>query len=359
MTDPAERRARLAADVERTLDAIDAEGARVPSDDVDALQRRASLVDLLDRLRPRPARKRRWPAALAFVVTLAIVSVLTTVRLPRADVELDAEVGEFSFRLPIDQSLTDGVALRAFGIAGATRVDAERASDDPTGALQLRVGRAGCEGSITLDGIVFPKGSRVLLHAVGSPARVQWVTTAPDAQVHLTLDGCVEVNGRARNDGVRDLTLRFGRDDVDLAMEAATPPLAFKPIIRAGDLSLARVEKVARGDDTLVRPLSTLLSGTLVFPSLDTSRKLRFAEAVRFTGDDGELRSIEVGDGRLRIRYHAAVGDVTTGAADEPRSLMPTWLEWLQTNHSVSLLWGSALGLFGWFLALSRWWKTD
>jgi hypothetical protein len=44
-----------------------------------------------------------------------------------------------------------------------------------------------------------------------------------------------------------------------------------------------------------------------------------------------------------------------TGSEDSPRSLMPTWLEWLKARHGLSLLWGTTLYLFGLVLGVARW----
>ena len=44
-------------------------------------------------------------------------------------------------------------------------------------------------------------------------------------------------------------------------------------------------------------------------------------------------------------------------SGDEPRSLMPTLLEWLRKRQALSLLWGTALYLSGIALTLRRWWR--
>jgi hypothetical protein len=36
---------------------------------------------------------------------------------------------------------------------------------------------------------------------------------------------------------------------------------------------------------------------------------------------------------------------------------MPTWLEWLRARHGLSLLWGTALYLFGLAVGVLRWWR--
>ena len=49
---------------------------------------------------------------------------------------------------------------------------------------------------------------------------------------------------------------------------------------------------------------------------------------------------------------------MTSGSGDTRRSLMPTYLEWLQARHGLSLLWGTTLYVFGLVVAALRWWRT-
>lgn len=360
---PTDARQALAARVERLIADAQTQDGAVPQEHAEQAQRLAGLLDLADRLRPRAPRQ-RWPMALAFALTLAVVSALLLVHMPRADIEFDGVVSEFSFRLPVDHAISESAPLRSMGVAGAEAVEgADAATTQALAGGSLRLATtAACAGSITLDGIVLPRGAMVLVHSLGKGGRAHLTLNAPGATLQLTLDGCVQTGGSLQKGATRSLQLRLGRDDTDLELELEPPGRAFEfaPLLRATALTLGRVEQVAMADATLVRELSTLVSGSLFYSSLDgLERKLRHGQPLRFSSTSGELRSIEFELGKIHLRYHGDVQGMSTGPTTDPRSLMPTLLEWLRANHSLSLLWGTALYLFGLLGGLLRWWRPS
>ena len=57
------------------------------------------------------------------------------------------------------------------------------------------------------------------------------------------------------------------------------------------------------------------------------------------------------------LNFQGTVQGMTIGRGRNEISLMPTWLEWLQARHGVSLFWGSALYLCGVAIAVFKWLK--
>ena len=305
--------------------------------------------------------RRRWPVAAAFLSALVLVTLLLSVRLRSTEIELEAVASEISFRLPVDHALTGQSALEALQFAGAESVELQGAADGVarSTSMGLRAGPPGCSGTLLLEGIVLPRGARVWVGRSGNSPTVRLRLNAPGAVLQATLDGCMLVGGSAMQGGPRSLRVRLGRDDLDMALQGSTTgsPL-FVPLLPAGELSLSRVDQTVRESGTLVRKVSTLTAGGLVLPGVgDNERRLRFAEDLRFERSLGELRSIELDEALLKVRFHGDVRGMTTGSLQERRSLMPTLLEWLRAQHGMSLLWGSALYLFGVFTALMRWWR--
>jgi hypothetical protein len=150
-------------------------------------------------------------------------------------------------------------------------------------------------------------------------------------------------------------------DEADLELDPLPEhPLAFAPWLRADAISLTRIERIAADDLMIVRPVSTLLAGTLVYTALDgRERKLRVAEPLWFARAQGEIRSIEVAPGGVKASFRGEVAGMASGSAEAPRNLMPTWLDWLAANHGLSLLWGTALYGFGLIMALLKWWRRQ
>ena len=83
---------------------------------------------------------------------------------------------------------------------------------------------------------------------------------------------------------------------------------------------------------------------------------LRSGEGLRFGSSHGEVRTLELRDGHIALTFHGYVRGMTTGGAENRRSLMPTYLEWLSAQHGLSLLWGTTLYLFGLVIGLLRNW---
>jgi hypothetical protein len=86
---------------------------------------------------------------------------------------------------------------------------------------------------------------------------------------------------------------------------------------------------------------------------------LRSHEELRFIQARGEIRSIGLKDGGLALNFRGRVRGMASGSLAHPRNLMPRWLDWLRANQPLSLLWGSAVYLFGLSTAVRQWWKKN
>ena len=123
-------------------------------------------------------------------------------------------------------------------------------------------------------------------------------------------------------------------------------------------LALRRVDEFGDRGLSIVRTISTIVSGTLFFESLNSlQRPLRSGEALRFERSSGEMRTVRLEPGHLTMSFHGWVGGMKTGSDESPRSLMPTWLDWLRARHGLSLLWGTSVYLFGIGFAVVRWFR--
>ena len=310
--------------------------------------------------RPAPNMpRRRWPIAAAYLSALVLVTLLLSVRLPSTEIELEAVATEFSFRLPVDHTLTSQSSLLSLQVAGPESIEWQgTGSSDMSAVLNLRTGQLGCSGTLVLEGIVLPRGALVWVGTAARNPALQLRLNAPGAVLRATLDGCVLVGSSVSQGGPRSLLVRIGNDDVDVALQGTDRAAPFVALLPATDLSFSRVDQAVRENGTLVRQVSTLTAGTLVLPGIgDDERRLRFGEDLRFERSIGEIRNVESDQSLLKVRFHGDVRSMTTGSVRERRSLMPTLLDWLSAQHGMSLLWGSALYVFGVFSALMRWWK--
>ena len=94
---------------------------------------------------------------------------------------------------------------------------------------------------------------------------------------------------------------------------------------------------------SIVRPTSTIVSGTLVFDALNgRAVSLRPGEPLHLDGFVGELGTL-TWDGQVLVaNLHGTVSNAFVGVEARPRNLMPTLFEWLQARQGLWLLWGTA-----------------
>jgi hypothetical protein len=156
----------------------------------------------------------------------------------------------------------------------------------------------------------------------------------------------------------RPVTVRSGPEDV--ALELAFPSLPRSPIspqLAVRNLSFTRIDRFLGADGTMVKRLSTILSGTLFFESLNGEQlKLRGGEELRFANSSGEIRTLELAADNIKVQFRGRVGGMSTGAGEGLRSLMPTYLEWLHARRPLALLWATSLYLAALATAALRWW---
>ncbi len=370
--DPAALAGRLerlaAARIEAMLADAEAHPQGVPSPDrLQELSTLAALLRVSDRWvpTPPPSRPARWPAAATLALATVVVGALLFLHVPHTEIELDVTATEFGFTLARAQALTEPVVLRFVGIAGfdtITGPDATAASHQRF-AVAASPADAACTGSVTLDRLILPRGANVRVGRSPLPRRVRLVVHAPGAVLQLTFDGCVRTGGPAgvpaAAQGVRNVSVTLGQDDADMDLESSGDAgFALAPLVRASALSLSRVEEIEGDGVTLVRHVSTVTGGTLLFDALDgQSRTLRTAEPIRFDVVDGELRSAHLDGAQVALRFHGTVRGLVSGGETHPRDWMPSWLDWLKANHAASLFWATATSGFALLTALLKWWK--
>jgi len=347
-------------------EAVRSEG-QVAAGQVEALGRLARLVEIQQAAQPARKRK-RWPAAVLFGGALLIVSLLLFARVRETEIELDLAVSELSFVAPVQQALAEPMQLSDLGVSGLREIElpgehAPAAADEGDARLRLSV-LPGEAGSISLSTVTLSPGDHVWLRAAGTPSQCRLSLQGKPAELRADVLGAVQLKRagagaqRLAFAAPQPVLLRSGTEDVDLDLSfAERADSTFVPQISARDLSLSRIDELL--DDpgrTLVRRLSTIESGSLYFISLgDRERKLRPGETLHFERSEGEIRTLRLRDGHIELKYHGGVRGLSTGMDASRRSLMPTWLEWLSARHSLSLLWGTALFLYGLATAAFRW----
>jgi hypothetical protein len=221
-------------------------------------------------------------------------------------------------------------------------------------------------GAVSLAGIALAKGTRVWIQRTHVPRHYRISLQGDALALHADIRGAVRIvldgnPSKERNFASPQPVFMQGDSglvDLDLTMADASHA-GFVPQLQASDLSLSSVQEFQSESRTLVRRLSTILSGTLYFEALNgLAYQLRPGEALQFERAEGLIRTLQLKEDHIALKFRGHVRGMRTGWDNVQRSLMPTYLEWLRARHGLYLLWGTTLYLFGIIASLLHWWEV-
>jgi hypothetical protein len=370
--DPDESRnavdAELAKQVKALVEEVRTHGGAVPPDSLANVQRLVELAKLRRDLEP-VRHVNRWVGAALFAATIALVSVLLLAHVRESEIELDLVVSELRFQVDSRQQLTDTLQLAALGASGLSQValpGLDESGKIPGLSVRLSADdRGAAAGTISLEPIVAAAHSEMTLRLGEVPGELRLSMSHLDELLRADVSGTIRAAVprfaqkvfTAATPQPIVLTPGSGQVDLDLAPLNFGPGW-FAPGLEVTELGLMRIDEVTGGDRTAVRAVSTVESGSVYLEELGGRElRLRAHEGLGFALARGEVRSIGVKNGALALNFHGRVRGMASGPLDHPRNLMPRWLDWLRENQPLSLLWGSAVYLFGLSTAVRQWWK--
>jgi hypothetical protein len=349
-----------------------ARGEAVSEDRVDALERLARLIEIRDAAAPR---RRAWWAAGAFAGALVIVSVLLFARVAETDIEADLRVYSLRFAMEGEQVVSGELSVDSLGASGldeillpsTTGVNNETVHPGGGDRAAIQISPAAARnpaGTVALAPLIVPSGTQITLSAAEVRRKYVLSIRTSGQEFRADVDGAVSVAVAGSPPRLLDLAvpkpilLRTGFGDVDLTLAfASTPQKPIAPQLPVRSLSFSRVDQFLGSGRSLVRRVSTVLSGTLFLESLDGKKLLmRPGEDLEFAESAGEIRELSLESNQIDVRYRGRVRGMTLGSGEGRHSLMPTYLEWMRARHGLSLFWGATLYLSGLIAGLLRWW---
>jgi hypothetical protein len=363
----------LAEQVRAATDEAIRSGGQVPAEQVDSLSRLARLVEFYQAAQPAPAR-RRWPVVMALASTLVIVSLLLFARVRETEIEADLSLSEVSFALPTQQQLTERIVLSTLGASGVRHIElpdritqTTPSSDDAESRLSLEVSPdPKRKSTISLDPLALPAATFVQVKHGELPRQYRLSLTGKNTELRANVNGPVKVTLPGESSSAQIdfpqpdvFVMQSGEKEVDLDLTLLDPNKNhFSSQLSARDPSFFQIEDFRDPNSPPPRRVSTILSGTINFESLNgLERKIRPGEMIQLANSQVEIRTLRLTDDHIEMKFHGRVRGLNVGSDDSRRSLMPTWLEWLQARHSLSLLWGTAVYLFSLAIGALQWWR--
>lgn len=343
---------------------------------MEALGRLARLVEIRRSLRSSPdaPNRSRWKAPVALVATLGVATLLLFTHVQRTEIEVDVRLSEVGLRPRADEVLVESADLVRLEVTGAQEIsvrhsadwaglDLATASDGDMLSLDIASAADGQAAVISLSTIQGGAGTRAWLQPGETPGQVRLSLESDDLEIQASLLGPLRLTGTGLPPQTVDFKVpqpaffRGKKTTLMLDLTASDPAsIRFSPQMGLEALSLYQVKQF----DDRTRRLSSILSGSLYLAALNGSEvKLRAGQELRLDEVQGEIRTIQLGPGSLDLEFHGYVGKMEAGSYENPQNLMPAWLEWLQARHGVSLLWGTALYVFGILSAALRWFSRS
>jgi hypothetical protein len=350
-------------------------GGQIDEKQIAALERLSRLVRISRDAQCLRSRK-RWPIGGVLGVTLLMVSILLFARVSTTEIELDITVSEAGFVLTRQQVLTDAVNLSSLGVSGLQEIKMPprwhdglqqnlSAASHGDIAVHFDVGSNGNRrGTVSLSNLILPAETRVSLKNTDVRHQYRMSFAAGDFLLQANLNGPVRIAFAGASAQQLDLPaptailLKAGTDEVDIDIELpAGFSDGFAPSLSIRDLHLFRIDEYSTSRETILRRLSTVMSGSIYFESLNgQERTLRPGEMLHFDYVEGEIRTLRYHNEQFTLKFHGRVRGMRSGSSENRQSLMPTYLEWLKARHGISLLWGTTLYIFGLIAGVLRWW---
>ena len=317
--------------------------------------------------------KHKWSIFFVFLTTLGIISFLIFAKIPETNVEIALNVAEVSWTTRVPQLQLEGLQLISIGASNVKHVNGylsqpgnlpiELVTSEHPSAFRLAV--ATTDSMIAFGPMIVPAGSKLHLRSSSSGSNFNLSLLGKDIAVPINIRGRISVlskEGKATvntHDAPRICELVPWGEDISLELEKE-PGVTwrFNNQLEIDDLSTTTVDEHISPTLSVVREQSTIRSGTIYFIDfLGLKYGLRPREVLLLEGVRGELATIALTDSGIALHFRGNVEDITVGWGERPRSLMPSWLEYLKSNHGLSLLWSAVIYVFGIAAGIYRWWR--
>jgi hypothetical protein len=357
------------------LDAIAAKARQsggIEKADLEPVESLARLCALADTAKPKKTNPVLGGTVL--LVTMGAATFLMFGHIPVTEIETETALTSVTFRIPRPTAIMGGWRVRSLGISGFDEVALPAIQDQPERTAQtsspFRIEALDSKkspGSVSLAPIHVAVNTLVTLEPSSKKGyrMLLKVEKGSTLQLQVNVLGSVRFSGLDSPDVAatlrvpRGIAVTAGAAPLDLALEFPDDEdPSFLPLLPVDRLGFINVEEFGDGTELETRVVSSILSGTLYYESLDgRERKLRENEEIHLSGLKGVIRSIRLKPGNLVLRYDGAVRGIVSGSEAHAHNLMPSWLEFLKAQRPVELLWATGMYLFGMVMAALKWFK--
>lgn len=287
----------------------------------------------------------RWSTVSA-LVSIALIC-LGQLRVPSAELEMWARVSQFGMRTNQEWKIGEGQNLILTHFETDVVQNASFLPADATAAM-------GSPVSLILDG-----HSRLDALFIPAPETVTLISDGPDLIIRV-LGGPIQGSLQVQNCQVESPEIGFaqsigtveGGDQIEFTSDL-NPSFYLSPVDKNHFALLpSKVDSVGFFRLSFDQDSSTIKAAKLSIEGIQTELNL---------GDRLALSSIKNGElnffhknGDLQITLRGNISAAKINQRGKPKTLMPTWLMYLQHNQSIAFYAGIFAALFGFFYPLRK-----
>ena len=339
-------------------------GGSVSSEELDSLRNLSHLCNTLESTSPK--KTNRWTPLLVFLLALVCASVLLFRRVATAEVEINATASSAMFRLVQTRYITQPLVVTSLRVSGIRRLSDTPCAGANSGnspEITLIAQKGTTPGTITLQPIESTKGISITVTGSKSPTHWTIAFAGLPQTIKVIYEGSLRMDGDCRIEAKFPRTLEATLDNksslvtFDLPQSADIFP---SPLLPIDQLAFMRTDIVELGGSVQYQESSTLTGGSVYLEDLDGKEtKLREGEWLQIGVGHGWLQLPAAGKADVAWRFRGSVNAILAGTPDSRRDLKPSLLEYVRSQHAISLLWGTALSLFGLGGVAVRWFKSQ
>lgn len=300
--------------------------------------------------RPVATKFRAWRTAIiALVITGLLALFLHLGHLSNTEVRMELSVSELNFTSPQKQVLTNIMKLSSIGVSGLDNVQiltGVAGENSPSSVLLSVDTTSSYPGSITMDALSLPAGMRIGIRNTEATGEYRFFFQGKAIDLPVQVNGSVKMISPPNPPVVLNYTspglimLQAAKEGVDLDLNfQSSANRIFQGQIAADSISFLRIEENHDDENSIVRTVSTILSGTLYFDKLGGKKQVLLpGQEIGFKKFHGSINTLELFDDHIAINVIGSVSGMTTGDTNNRANLMPTYLQWLNSKVSLSLI---------------------
>ena len=297
---------------------------------------------------------RSWLPAIVTLISAGLLAVFLNLgHVASTEIKLELLVSELNFTLPQQQVVTNIMKLSSIGASGledvqvpGVRAQPEGETEASSSAVLLSADSAsGQPGTISLDALSLPAGMRIGIRHTDVAGEYRFSLQGKPLALPVQVNGSIKMILPPNPPGVLNFTspglvkLQSGKDGVnlDVNFQRASNRI-FPGVIAADSISLLRIDENYDDDNSTVRTVSTILSGTMFFESLDGKKQaLLPGQQIQFKKSHGSINILELFNDHISVSFVGTVNGMTSGEINNRKTLMPTYLEWLNSRVNLTL----------------------